>query len=569
MTPVSRHLAALLLPPLFLGCARSPATDGSARGAAAGSAPVPAASDDALPVHPASYDEAAQGDTIELAGRVLLGEGCAGSEPLALRVLGARSSPDARGRELARAELSGSREFRLRIARRHAAVELALDARGLRLIDPGAITTSEDRRLSLVATQAAELAGRLAADPDARLAGLELLLGSVPSAAEEALLPIREPGRWWSSYLGRTTAGADGRFEFRGVPAGVPLQLRALPAGSAPVCQAIEPLALDAPRELTLALDPGVTLEGRIVDRGGAPLPRARLELDTGSCFARRWVPQELREGPARDDPDYPEFGPRDANPAPGVFVLRDLPAGPVRLRACEPDHGSAELVLADLRAGETRRDLQLTLAEAPRIEGRVLDARGAPVAGARVCARWIDVSSTRHDGPRHTQLVGEPEPRSAGRAAARAQAAPAISDAQGRFALQRLPAGRVALSASASGASAREPRELELEAGGVARAELVLVPASDLWVELAGAPDARPAEVAIYDGERRLRAEAGPENASGAGTADERGVRCGPLPPGSYHVVARDAQGGLAEGEVTLNGSATARIALERQAAR
>ncbi len=472
MTPGILHLCALLLV-VAAGCSHADsATEGLSRPHANPGAGI----DDGLAARGAAHDESAESDTIELSGHVRPCADCTSEAPLELLVRGARGSSDARGRELARTTLDSDGGFRLRIARRHAMVELELDSRRLRLFDDGPVDTQHDRTLELVATSGTWIAGTLQAPPDSDLAGLELLLGCVPSAAELALQPIVEPGRWWSSYLGRATLDAGGRFEFRGVPCGVELRLRTLPAGCAPVCAAIGPLESGGLRGLALPLASGVTLRGRIVDRDGQPLARARLVLDTTSCFERRWSPQSETVAREPSDPDHPVFGPRDENPAPGVFVLRDLPAGPLRMHAIDDDCGPAELELAGLRPGETRSDLVLTLRSAPRVEGRVLDAQGQPLAGARVVARWIDVSGAR-DGRAALWCASRARPARDG-------------DAAGRFGAARRKALRAHRALGARGrACAREPLELVLAPGAVAPAELVLVPGALLWVELAGAP--------------------------------------------------------------------------------
>lgn len=170
-------------------------------------------------------------------------------------------------------------------------------------------------------------------------------------------------------------------------------------------------------------------------------------------------------------------FGPEAA----GAFLLEDLAEGPLTILAELPGLGltpPARLEL--LAASATAHSVELELGPGQRAAGRLLDAQsGAPIAAARL-----------------TLLSGDPErPRAS-------MPLPQVSDALGRFELERLHPEASALCIEAPGhrpelvalAWPSEPRgAAPLDFGTIA-----LEPLADLSVRLEGAADPTRYQVAL-----------------------------------------------------------------------
>ncbi|MCU0681241.1 MAG: carboxypeptidase regulatory-like domain-containing protein [Polyangiaceae bacterium] len=142
--------------------------------------------------------------------------------------------------------------------------------------------------------------------------------------------------------------------------AGLPLRVTASAPGYAPLEKTLE----HAGREETLQLGRGAAVEGEVRARGGRePVEGAQITLT-----ARAGVYH------ARSNAD-------------GAYTFRDVPPGPARLTIMHAGHARREL---EVEVAEPVRDRpsrleRVVLEEGGSVEGRVLDARGEPVRGARV----------------------------------------------------------------------------------------------------------------------------------------------------------------------------------------
>jgi len=103
-------------------------------------------------------------------------------------------------------------------------------------------------------------------------------------------------------------------------------------------------------------------VEGRVEDVAGRPLAGARVS---------GWA---LRDGVARD-----ELPVETVADAEGRFVLDELPAGPVRVRAEHPGHAPGHASL------DARSEVVLRLEPAGIVAGQVYDASGAAAGGSTI----------------------------------------------------------------------------------------------------------------------------------------------------------------------------------------
>ncbi len=113
--------------------------------------------------------------------------------------------------------------------------------------------------------------------------------------------------------------------------------------------------------DVRLTIQPGAALEGRVRDQAGRPLAGASIRVDEGRVWAR--------------------------SAADGSFRLEGLLPGLVILQPAMRGYG-ARPVQVEVALGRPQPALDLIMQPAVAIEGRVLAASGAPVAGAAITAR-------------------------------------------------------------------------------------------------------------------------------------------------------------------------------------
>jgi RNA polymerase sigma-70 factor (ECF subfamily) len=158
----------------------------------------------------------------------------------------------------------------------------------------------------------------------------------------------------------RARTDADGRFEFRSLAAGnVSIAVRA--RGLAPWKQSVE-LASGKTKQLTVQLEPGVTLAGSVRDASGNKVSRATIQVGEWDDLGHRTTYS-------------------DAN---GNFGLEGLAAGDVKVHAERDGQGTAETTL---HAESTLR-WDAVLSSGLVFRGRVLDADGKPVNHAMIEAQ-------------------------------------------------------------------------------------------------------------------------------------------------------------------------------------
>jgi protocatechuate 3,4-dioxygenase beta subunit len=228
----------------------------------------------------------------------------------------------------------------------------------------------------------------------------------------------------------KAKSGADGRFEATGLGKGpfvvsATLERAAADGGKEKWMAKAEHVKPDT-RDLELTLAAPSVITGRVHDAAGAPVTKFHVSatMDSAAFF----LPSETRV----QDCDDPE----------GDFVLRDLEAGKWKVAASADGFGPMQPVEVALpRADET--PLELVLAPAASIAGRVLDPGGKPASGARV---------TLHVPPaqRMQRMRGD------------VKAPEATSGEDGTFVLGGLGGGTVSIFAERAGFAASEPASVE-----------------------------------------------------------------------------------------------------------
>lgn len=186
---------------------------------------------------------------------------------------------------------------------------------------------------------------------------------------------------------------------------------------------------VDAP---VVRLSHGAALRGKVREPSGRPAANALVEVQLERS-AMEFTMDAVRGGgrlKARTDAD-------------GAFVVRSLPKGKGTAIARATGFAPTRV---ELEVGEADpAPVELTLAEATELRGRVASPEGAPIVGATV-------------------RLEAPALRPGAAAPPYVEPASAVTDATGAFVLKGLPRVPVALHVSASG---RKGRTLSVVAGG------------------------------------------------------------------------------------------------------
>lgn len=320
-------------------------------------------------------------------------------------------------------------------------------------------------------------------EPEATLAGrvLDETGDPVPGARVDlhwqAFLP-EEPDRPVGEPIPRNTrADGEGRFKFRGLPAG-----SARVGASAPSFVPLEDVAVDLPRpvaagELRLVLERGALLQGRVTNATGEPVPAVRVGVSGAGSSTN-------------DD---------------GLYWLEGAELGRQEVIFLHPVHGRVAKPF-DIQPGVN--SLDLTFEPGVEVAGQVVDANGKPVPGA-----WVELSPENRFEPRlYRDVTGE----------------------DGRFRLSPMIAGRYRLRAGADGyADTERPGTLAVTEEALSNLEITL----DKGAVLSGSILGLPAED-LPQVEVEARADSGETVAAWTDGRGRYEIR--PIAPGDWTVTAR-----------------------------
>lgn len=167
--------------------------------------------------------------------------------------------------------------------------------------------------------------------------------------------------RTHSSNPEKTAVKPDGTFELETLPF-VQDVIEAEAAGYGPVIsEKIDVAAADV-EGIKIVMEPGGTVEGRVLDPKGQPLAGAAVlqHKDYGifSTYKEAAVTGEK-----------------------GIYLINDAPAN-LQLKARMEGYADSETVDLSLAAGETRTGVDITLRTSMKIAGRVVDAARKPATG-------------------------------------------------------------------------------------------------------------------------------------------------------------------------------------------
>ncbi len=301
-----------------------------------------------------------------------------------------------------------------------------------------------------------------------------------------------------------------GAFRLAGVSPGA-TELHAMAQGWQPA--ELSNLEVPAGRDLKgveVVLQPGATVEGRILSPAGQPVPGAGVSvLKTGEAAMIRF------------------FRPDATADGEGWYLMEGVAPGPHSVAAEHPSYRRAVRDL-DVKMGENTLDL--TLEGGAEVSGRVVDDAGAPVAGARILLL---------EGGRSWNL---PE---------------GASGADGAFEIAGVPDGDYRLSADKEGfARDREGDLVKVAGAPVAGLEVRLSRGGSIVGQISGLDLADLARVRVAADVMGRFGEVTPEG----------GYRIDHLEPGEWTITASVPGTPLhAEGRATLEpGASETRLDLE-----
>jgi hypothetical protein len=204
------------------------------------------------------------------------------------------------------------------------------------------------------------------------------------------------PAPLWS----KTFDSPDGSFRVARLPAWRSI-LRATAPGYAPTFSPLVRVEPSKTRAIDLTLTSGCTLEGRVQDRTGAPLPHVFVDAEARTGAGS--VAESSLDAAAQGESDNQ-----------GHFRLEHVPAGPVLVRGYD---GSNAVSTTSIEVSDCDRlePVKLVMSAGGSLSGVVRGSDGEPVAGAQVTV------THRSIGFVNTQ-----------------------SDAEGRFRLDQLPPSTV-----------------------------------------------------------------------------------------------------------------------------
>ncbi len=249
---------------------------------------------------------------------------------------------------------------------------------------------------------------------------------------EGLMVDTRAPRR----ELGRTISNPDGTFELLGLaPGRVFLDGRS--DGWFVRTPGTARLAAGQIQEgIELRAQPGGRVRGIVLGADGAPAAGAHVSVRPGlNAFLGQITERQYRWLETVTDKN-------------GLFDLPGVPAGSgYTVSATAPQIALEEVHGVDVRVGQVT-ELSIRGHQGALVAGRVVDLQGQPVANANVAMVYLDIS----------RVLFSADGRSA----------PIATDAEGRFRLEHVAAGRVAFVAAAQDLAPSQIEELAVVDGGV-----------------------------------------------------------------------------------------------------
>ncbi len=248
------------------------------------------------------------------------------------------------------------------------------------------------RGISVAGEQGPANLGTVVLSPGSRIAGQIVDMKGRPIAGATVYrLKELRPGAALEPALRQRVADAvsraDGQFELRDLEQGTPVQIAAEAEGFMPAAvRGVRPPA----ERVSLRLEAGTDLRGRLVDAAGEPVPGGLVELSSALQVAHAQA-----EGTRSVGPLTVRAATSDRQ---GRFELHNVPARNAKLAVTASGFEPVEELPVELPQPAGEPELVVVLKPGATIEGTVRRASGEPVSGARVRASGVG-AATDDDG--------------------------------------------------------------------------------------------------------------------------------------------------------------------------
>ncbi|MBL8754948.1 MAG: carboxypeptidase regulatory-like domain-containing protein [Planctomycetes bacterium] len=236
--------------------------------------------------------------------------------------------------------------------------------------------------------------------------------------------------------LGRTVSNPDGTFELLGLPEGR-VFLDGVSDGWFVRTPGTARLAQGHVQEgIELRASPGGRVRGIVLGADGGPAAGAHVSVRPGlNSFLGQITDRQYRWLEAVTD-------------AQGRFDLPGVPAGlGYTVAASSPNMALEEVHGVDVAVAQVS-DVTIRGHQGAIVGGRVVDPSGQPIVAANVAMVYLDISRVLFSADGRSE--------------------PVVTDAQGRFRLEHVAAGRIAIVAAANELAPSQIEELAVVDGGV-----------------------------------------------------------------------------------------------------
>jgi protocatechuate 3,4-dioxygenase beta subunit len=327
---------------------------------------------------PAVEGSAAASADVEIAGRVAWDGECrdeeidvfvlsaaAGPRALELLLENQQSGDGKQGSILARVRAEPSGAFRVRVPRETEKVWLAVRGRYLYAARAVDADPRAAKPVTLTAVCGACIEGRI--EPPAGASPI------TESFDVELNSTVESRAREQDDGVDRKTKLAEGRFVFRGVPAGHPLEIEIAPEEYPAASLQVDGLAAGKTRAVDMRLGRGGIVRGRVVGSDGNPV----VDAEVRAARPGRWFGFDDKAVRKRK------------SAADGTFELTAVAAGKLNVNAEKTGAIAGDPLKIQVAEGGVVEGLVVTLGSGNSIEGAVTWPDGKPAAGITVAVEF------------------------------------------------------------------------------------------------------------------------------------------------------------------------------------